>query len=689
MSDLIDSPQQQRPSNVRKDIQGLRAVAVILVILFHLGLPVSGGFIGVDVFFVISGYVITAMLEREWVGSGRINVRRFFVRRFWRLTPALATVVVTTMIFGAATLSALGPQRLMALTGMAAMCLSANVVIARFTGGYFDLAADTNPLLNTWSLSVEEQFYIGFLLVLIIGWSLGKFLRFPLVTIRVLVVGTFLISFAVAMLAQPEHALDNPNWLLHFYSPINRAWEFAAGSLLALLGSQVENLPSKFRNWFGMLGFALLVYCAFSISESRPWPSFETVLPVLGTVLLILSSPASRSIVSKVLANKWAVYLGDRSYSLYLWHWPVIVMLGYFAIPNFVRVALVLFISLVFTVATYRWIETPLRHRRPNKKILSGVLALGIFATPMVCAFAVYEANKNYFWNDNVRSQATALAEVNAAHKNGCDTKVSNLLEENSKCSWNLDSPGETIYLVGDSNAAHFSDGLIEAAKRTGHPLKTAIGAGCPILFVPYVQPDRGVAVSRKYSKCSRFSQETFAWLKTQPKGLVVLSNTDLYVHVPDLRVVSSNPTEAASRDHYFQLLTESLTALKDEGFKVAVVSGSIHLDPRMKNFPRQYIWEPSKCTLTAEILKKCAVSMPVDAVQKYQGEYWQSMKNAASSSGSSLIDLGLVFCSKTTCPTQTKDLQIYRDGGHITVKADMTLVPRFMREINQIFESK
>lgn len=689
MPDLIDSPQQQTSNSIRKDIQGLRTVAVILVIVFHLGLPVPGGFIGVDVFFVISGYVITAMLEREWVGSGRINVRRFFVRRFWRLTPALATVVASTMILGAATVSALGPQRLMAVTGMAAMCLSANAVIARFTGGYFDLAADTNPLLNTWSLSVEEQFYIGFLLVLIIGWSLGKFLKFPIVTIRVLVAGTFLISLAIAMLAQPGHVLDNPNWLLHFYSPINRAWEFAAGSLLALFGSQIENLPRKYRNWCGTLGFVLIMYSAFSISESRAWPSFETVLPVLGTVLLILSSPASRSRVSNVLASRWAVYLGDRSYSLYLWHWPVIVMLGYFAIPNFVRVALVLFISLVLTVATYLWIETPFRHQRPNKKILAGVLAFGIFATPMICAFAVYEANKNYFWNDNVRSQAIALADIHVADKNECDTKVSNLHKSYAKCSWNLDSPGEPIYLVGDSNAAHFSDGLIEAAKRTGHPLVTAIGAGCPILFVPYVQPSRGTSANRKYSKCSRFSQETFAWLKTQPRGLVLVSNTDFYVNIPKFRVVASNTSEGDSGNQYFDLLAKSLSALNNEGFKAALISGPIHFDPRMQNFPTQYMWEPSRCTLVSEIFKKCSVSMPIDAVKKYQGEYWQSIKNAASSSGTSLIDLGLVFCSKTTCPTQTKDLQIYRDGGHITVKADMTLVPRFMREINKIFESK
>ena len=689
MSDLINSQKQNASASIRKDIQGLRALAVVLVILFHLGLPVPGGFIGVDIFFVISGYVITAMLEREWVGSGRIDVRRFFVRRFWRLTPALATVVVTTMILGAAILSALGPQRLMSLTGLAAMCLSANAVIAKFTGGYFDLAADTNPLLNTWSLSVEEQFYIGFLLVLIIGWSAGKFFKFPIATIRILVASTFIISFSVAMLAQPGQALDKPNWIFHFYSPINRAWEFAAGSLLALFGSQVEKLPRKIKNFSGLLGIALVFYCAFSISESKAWPGFETVLPVAATVLLISSSPASDSKLFRIFANKWAVHLGDRSYSLYLWHWPVIVLLSYFALSNFVRVMLVLVISVVLTGVTFRWIETPFRHQRQSKKLKSGILAIGIFAMPMVCAFAVYEANNNYFWNENVRSQAIALADIHVADKNECDTKVSNLHKSYAKCSWNLGGPGEPIYLVGDSNAAHFSDGLIAAAKRTGHPLITAIGAGCPILFVPYVQPSRGTAVSRKYSKCSRFSQETFTWLKTQPRGLVLVSNTDYYVNIPKFRVVSSGTSNTYSGNQYFELLTESLSKLNNAGFKAALISGPIHFDPRMQNFPAQYKWQPSRCTLVSEILKRCAVSMPIDAVQKYQGNYWHSLKVAASSSDSSFIDLSLVFCSKTHCPTQTRDLQIYRDAGHITVQADMTLVPRFVRELNNIFKVK
>jgi len=215
--------------HVRQDIQGLRALAVLLVILFHLGAPIYGGYIGVDIFFVISGFVITMMLEREWNKSGKISIRSFFIRRFWRLTPVLALVVTTTLGVGCAVLSAYRTQNLMVVTSVGAMFFSANVAISTFTGGYFGASASSNPLTDTWSLSVEEQFYIGFLFVLIAGFRVGKFVPRSRAAVLLPVSAIFAASLIIAILAQPGHLLDYPNGLFHFYSPINRAWEFASG----------------------------------------------------------------------------------------------------------------------------------------------------------------------------------------------------------------------------------------------------------------------------------------------------------------------------------------------------------------------------------------------------------------------------------------------------------------------------
>jgi peptidoglycan/LPS O-acetylase OafA/YrhL len=155
----VDSETVQSTAR-RLDVQGLRAVAVFVVVAFHAGLNVPGGFTGVDIFFVISGFVITAMLAREWQSTGTLRFRTFYARRFRRLTPALAVLVLVVVVISALIQSPLGAQQITAETGIGALFLAANIVIANNTGGYFDATAAANPLLNTWSLSVEEQFYL-------------------------------------------------------------------------------------------------------------------------------------------------------------------------------------------------------------------------------------------------------------------------------------------------------------------------------------------------------------------------------------------------------------------------------------------------------------------------------------------------------------------------------------------------
>jgi len=185
-------------SGFRPDIQGLRAIAVLLVVAYHSRLPVPGGFVGVDIFFVISGFVITAMLLREWQAHSRIGLARFWWRRFFRLTPALALVIAATFVLSAMILFPL-EQRVAYETGVGALLLVANIVIARNTGGYFDAPAEGNPLLNTWSLSVEEQFYLLFPFVLVLALlatrSRIKFSWLPIA----LVSGIGLFSFAVTL----------------------------------------------------------------------------------------------------------------------------------------------------------------------------------------------------------------------------------------------------------------------------------------------------------------------------------------------------------------------------------------------------------------------------------------------------------------------------------------------------------
>jgi peptidoglycan/LPS O-acetylase OafA/YrhL len=346
----------------RLDVQGLRAVAVLSVVAYHAGLPVRGGFVGVDVFFVISGFVITAMLRREWESTGRISFAAFYKRRFKRLTPALAVVVAVTAVTAGLVMSPLGPQQRVSETGLGAMALIANWVIASTTGGYFDAPAATNPLLHTWSLSVEEQFYLLFPALLALGWLVAA--RWPRRrhTATLLVGLVAFGSFGVALIGV------NPffrSWLFGFYSPLTRAWEFAVGALLALVAV-------KAVRGAGVAGFGLLAASFFLIDDRTTFPGMWTLLPVAGTALLIVARP-------RVLAVRPLVRIGDWSYSIYLWHWPLIVFATTFGWNRTAAAAL----SFLPAVASFRWVERPLRTvQLPRRRF--ALLVAAVVMSPLI-----------------------------------------------------------------------------------------------------------------------------------------------------------------------------------------------------------------------------------------------------------------------------------------------------------------
>lgn len=317
---LSDAHRRRHPERIRSrfsgssrrvDIQGLRAAAVLMVVAFHAGMPVPGGFIGVDVFFVISGFVITAMLGREWAVTGRIHFGKFYIRRFKRLTPALAVMIATTMTVSALVLPPVGTQETAAQTAVGAMLLAANLVIARTTGAYFDAPAETNPLLNTWSLSVEEQFYLAFPLVLAIGWWLARRTRIARFTPVVLVTVVATFSFGLSVLGSSGYTFTGGSWvtggwLTGFYSPLTRAWEFATGALLALASAKLVVASRRIAFSLGLVGTLFLSASLLLINGATPFPGLWTLLPVIGTMLIILAGTNGSNSITRVLsAVRW------------------------------------------------------------------------------------------------------------------------------------------------------------------------------------------------------------------------------------------------------------------------------------------------------------------------------------------------------------------------------------------------
>jgi len=261
------------PSWRRADIQGLRAIAVLAVIAYHAGLPIPGGFTGVDIFFVISGFVITEMLLRERKSRTQISLKNFYLRRFKRLMPALAVMVTFTVLASSLLLSTQGPQQIAAQTGLGAMLFAANIVIAYTTGNYFDAPAESNPLLHTWSLSVEEQFYFIFPALLVAVWSINR-LRYSKHAATITISLISLFSFGLALIGSRGYGylLGGNAWLIEFYSPFTRIWEFGVGALLALSGVTIatasrRNTTRSHAAPLAIAGVVLITTGFFSISS--------------------------------------------------------------------------------------------------------------------------------------------------------------------------------------------------------------------------------------------------------------------------------------------------------------------------------------------------------------------------------------------------------------------------------------
>ena len=443
----------------RPDIQGLRAIAVLSVVGFHGALPIPGGFSGVDIFFVISGFVITTIITREIGISGNFQYLRFYLRRSKRLLPALSVVVSFTLVISIF-LSPLGEQQNTSKTAIGSVFSVANVVIAVITGGYFDLPAEMNPLLHTWSLSVEEQFYLVFPFLLATGliFSLRKGFKFGWPTL--LLISIFLISFSSALIFSNFELEPKFETLLGFYSPISRAWEFSAGALIAILHIRfADKITTRAHERWSAFGLILLATTLFLVSESTPWPGFWTLLPVAGTCMLLFSANFGNSISLRALRSKVAVLLGDLSYSIYLWHWPVIVYFS-IAFPEKETAFYGALFSLLPATASYYLLENKFRRSPIKSAKKTGFTLLAFVAIPSLIGLAVFTgANKG--WGIQWDNLATIKSHVALA--NCTDKKF-----DPEKCTWTVGS-GKRILLVGDSQAYFWADGVIPAAKELGY----------------------------------------------------------------------------------------------------------------------------------------------------------------------------------------------------------------------------
>jgi len=596
--------------NRRPDIQGLRALAVLSVVAFHAGLPLPGGFVGVDVFFVISGFVITRMLCREHERTGRIDFAAFYVRRFKRLTPALALMVGATAVMSALALSPLGPTQTVAKTGIGAMAFAANWVIAATTGGYFDAPAATNPLLHTWSLSVEEQFYLVFPALLALGLLLRR---------RALLVSAVTAISLVAALVGVNPFVQS--WLLGFYSPLTRAWEFGAGALLALSAARPG---ARMRSLFAVGGVAGVVASFVLIDGTTAYPSAWTLLPVGATVLLIAAE-------TKLLSAAPLVRIGDWSYSIYLWHWPFIV----FATLLWPEVGhartIAAACSFIPALASYRFVERPFRTLRPLPRRRFALVIAAVVLSPVAVDAALGSvttgnmavANRGdlgedaFFGSMTAQSYpcADAAIRTRALHWDGY-----------LRCQQSKPGPDVDVAILGDSHAEHLFVGLAQVL----HERNVAY----------YIVNDLPVAHNTDFE---RILDRVVA----SPRIHTVFVSAFWYVrgvHTPELETTLRRLEHAHKR----VFLTDDVPVFPFDAFGCKY---------------RPALLRPANCVMAER------------AFRSDHATYFPELRAAVRAvPGVRLLTTAHWFCDRRTCDMARRGLLLYRDSNHLNANGSLYL---------------
>ena len=412
----------------RTEIDGLRALAVLPVILFHAGFELfSGGFVGVDIFFVISGYLITTILIED-IENKQISIIAFYERRARRILPALFFVMLVCIPFAWMWML---PDALENFgQSLVSTSLFSNNFLLMKTAGYWDLASEYKPLMHTWSLAVEEQYYIIFPIFLIFVWRLGKHKVMWLI---------LLIAFISFILSEYGW---RQNSIAHFYSSPSRVWELLAGSIAAFFFYQKG---VKSNNGLAFLGLIIIFYSIFIFNDETPFPSIFTLAPVIGTALIILYAD-SKNFTGKILSNKILVGIGLVSYSLYLWHQPIFAFARVYkqdqisSLDSYILV----FLSLLLSFFTWKYIETPFRNKTflSSRKIFSFSVLMMIFFISIGL----------YFHTSN--GAPYRIFTLDAYERSTHEIKITNLNEISKEKYIKQNDYSKNIYILGDSFAS-------------------------------------------------------------------------------------------------------------------------------------------------------------------------------------------------------------------------------------------
>jgi peptidoglycan/LPS O-acetylase OafA/YrhL len=652
-----------RPPSFRPDIEGLRAIAILLVVFFHAGIPwLRGGFVGVDVFFVLSGYLITELLADEVERTGSIDFPRFYARRIRRLLPASLLMILCILLASFTFLSSIETVRI-SKSAIATAAYVSNMWFVRQSTDYFSANVETNPLLHTWSLAVEEQFYLVWPLLVLLCTKRNR----PRKIIIGAFIGVGLLSLAASV------------WLtrtfqpLAFFSTPTRAWEFAAGGLATLL--QKNASFRIFRHaataW---VGAAMIVGAGIWLSPKNGFPGAIALIPVVGTTMVLIAGKLapSQTGLFALLGSRVFQTLGGLSYSWYLWHWPVLVF-GYILLPGIhgpLIAVFLLLLSLAIAWSTHSLIENPIRFNRKLSATAKYSLALG---AAMTIGGILSGSLALSLSRQSARSPSEIMF-LNAATQNDGDKHecLTGFRKDQPKiCSFGP-SDAKTVVLFGDSHAEQWLPALEQAANTEPWHVITLLKASCPTTTVPIYNP----RLEREEYECARWRTKALDYIKSLKPSVVLISNSSGYVQRPSFQ----DPYARLSIREWQDGTAATLQSLSDSGVSVAL----------LRDTPRPEIDIPICLARTSAHPRLFpAATCDVSEKQALVQSVWQAETSAAQRfKYVSALDLTSSFCRDGQCPPMLNDLVVYRDGNHITSTFASSLAPILAGEIRTIWQN-
>ena len=710
--DSISRPQEvqgQRPSptGFRADIEGLRGVTLLAILLFHVDMPgVGGGFVGPDIFFIISGFVITGQLWKEVGTAGTVRLRRFYAGRARRLLPVSALVGIVTVIGSAILLSPLEVRGVIG-DGIACALYVGNYRLALQGTNYFDAEKPPSPFQHYWTLGVEEQFYLLWPVILAgTAWLVVRARRRGdarassskrpyLVLLTLIAGGSFALSL-VTTYANPPMA---------YFSLQTRAWDLAVGALLAFTAGhwgRLPRLPAAITSWAGL---ALIVLACNQLTTTTPYPGTAALLPMLGTVLVIgAGCAAPLQGCGRILAWSPVRAMGRLSYSWYLWHWPVLVLapalLGH-PLGLAGKLVAVLF-SGGLAALTLRFVENPLRYAAPLRRSALASLAVGGAATALAACVGMValvlvpapvgrslaaqtltmtlapppvggnvDQYNRAVHNAYVQVQAAVAASVDQndvpanldpplaeadpnaeAARTPYWTKcmVGYLQVEQPECAMGDTAATTKVALVGDSNAWMWVKGFEQVATQRHWRLEMLAKGVCPLLDLPTL------IYGRQYTECDQWRAQTIARLQSEHPQLIVLSMSRRY----------GSPDEAAHFTSYDAAWIDSLTQvvkqLRGTGAQVLVLGPIPDPQSVVPTCLSVHLYDATECSpLTSVAVNEPGIAAETAAVKAGGGQY---------------ANIAPLFCTAERCPAIVGNTLVYFDRKHVTIEYAQLLMP-------------